>query len=447
MSHNDTPTVKDAFGNEAFIEAICLLVRTCTPPKGIGINGYWGTGKTSALLQIYQRLTGSLPKAVPAEAVTGTPDKKTTSEVTPVWFEAWRYQHESQPIVALLHEIRAQMGLMQKVQGKVGKLAGVAFLGTLTAFDEVIKVASGGNIKPELGKLAEIGRQWEAERLQQRLPSQVIQSLLQGAIGAVLGNKKRLVIFIDDLDRCEPETALRLMEGIKVYLDLNNCVIIFGMDQRQVERALAKALGISDNNAAHHAREYLEKICQDIIHLPLADKAVKSTYLESLLMKLKVAAATVEQIKKVTDTYDVLPANPRKIKALANRIAFMCRRLCSLQSSTTPLQATEPEKVPRNAALLLLIAICHCFHRAVYEQLQKNPAYIATVLEYAQSSASLDELQKNPDYLPMRDILPSLSAGKELPCNPSDSNVFRLHQLLNELQSITTAEIEEYLLV
>ncbi|MCP4488298.1 MAG: NTPase, partial [Gammaproteobacteria bacterium] len=84
------------------------------------VTGYWGSGKTSTLKQLYYHLTGELPpgcgkKDAPADG----PQHKNPSLV-PVWFEAWRFQHEQQPIVALLNEIRVKIGLLDKFmqQGK-----------------------------------------------------------------------------------------------------------------------------------------------------------------------------------------------------------------------------------------------------------------------------------------------------------------------------------------
>ncbi|WP_286019463.1 hypothetical protein, partial [Candidatus Venteria ishoeyi] len=61
LSHNDAPVVEDAFQQKAFIQRICKVVKECRPPKGIAINGYWGTGKTSALMQVYYQLSGKHP--------------------------------------------------------------------------------------------------------------------------------------------------------------------------------------------------------------------------------------------------------------------------------------------------------------------------------------------------------------------------------------------------
>lgn len=135
LSHNDSPNHLDAFGQGDFIRQIAEVVKTCEAPKGIAINGYWGSGKTSALLQLHKELTSVLPT---------DPKPKIPKEylkVTPVWFEAWRHQNEAVPIVALLQEIRNQLSIWNKFLNETKKLTGITLTGILGAFDETLKVA------------------------------------------------------------------------------------------------------------------------------------------------------------------------------------------------------------------------------------------------------------------------------------------------------------------
>jgi hypothetical protein len=431
ISHNDDPVDEDTLLNSDFIKEIAEVVRDCHPPKGIGINGYWGTGKTSALRQLRGKLVEDFPK-----------------KIVPIWFEAWRYQYEPLPIVALLNEIRSSIGLWSKFIQQSKKLTGVTLLGVLGAFDKTIEAASAGIIAPQLGRLAKTGEHWENQRHQSPLPSENINKLLEHAIDKALNNSnnsptnKKLVIFIDDLDRCMPETALKLLEGIKIYLNLNNCVVIFGMDQRQIEQGLSQVLGLTENDdqyGDHYAHEYLEKICQDIYHLPLPNIEKKQHYLISLLTALDLGNADQQallQLKKVLLKYNCLPANPRKIKALANRLAVLFRR-----QQFTEDELIENSKIHREYALLMAMTIIYIFHRQLNEQLVKNPEYINEVLLYAQGSTIHDNALGEP----MKGIKPSFDGNQELPTNPSDSNVFRLHQLFIDLKTVTKDEITKFL--
>ncbi|MCX7095558.1 MAG: P-loop NTPase fold protein [Methylobacter sp.] len=445
LSHNDTAKADDVFQQQAFIDQVCELIKNCQPPKGIGINGYWGTGKTSALMQIHKTLTGAAPHDY---------KKSNDQNIVPVWFEAWRYQSETIPIVALLQEIRAQLGMWQKLVHKGKKLTEIAVMGVLGAFDATLKTASGGIMAPNLGKIPELGKQWETEHRETPLASQDLLKLLEQAIDQALNKKegdtaKRLVIFIDDLDRCLPKVALQLLEGIKVYLNLSNCVLVFGMDQRQIEEALSKALETKDT---HQAREYLEKICQDIHHLPIPNKQVKAAYLLGLLKELDVDDRSqttltdtqkaalknshLTAIENVLLAYDCLPANPRKIKALSNRLALQLRKHC-----IHSLVLISQEQQNRLYMLLVAMAIIYNFHRQLNEQLEKNPEYINQVLIYAENPPASPTVI----FEPMRDIIPSIDSQQKLPTNPSDSNVFRLHELFLGLGSVTVDELTCFL--
>ena len=455
LSHNDNPALLDRFKQGRFIKHLCNVIVDCEAPKGIGINGYWGTGKTTTLMRIYHQFCNEHPhgKGIQFAHTASFTGKK----VIPIWFEAWRHQHEALPIVALLNEIRSQISLWNKSKDEAKKLAGVSLLGALNIFDEVIKTASGGLLNPELGKIKGIGEQWEAERYLTALPSQAIHQFLEEAIDQLSGKDHRLVIFIDDLDRCRPEKALQLMEGIKVYLNLQNCIVVFGMDQRQVEQALVKALQLDKNYEfidqkaerskliAHQAQEYLEKICQDIYHIPVPDHNAKTYYFTKLLSLLETGKDKLQherELKKVLKKYDCLPANPRKIKALVNRISTVIHH-CNILDNCEKI--SQDIKIRRDYTLLVALTVIHTFHRRVHEQLEKNPKFINVVIGYAKDDNT--EISDLPTkYEPMKDIIPSFSDGADLPRNPSDINVFRLHELFKDLDTVTSDEIQSLLI-
>ncbi|MCI5160825.1 MAG: hypothetical protein D3917_02130 [Candidatus Electrothrix sp. AX5] len=270
----------------------------------------------------------------------------------------------------------------------------------MSIFDEIIKTASGGTATPKTGGIMAIGEQWEKDRYLNKLPSAQISGLLEEAIKKGLGKRnrkdKRLIIFIDDLDRCLPTASLRLLEGIRIYLNLHNCIIVFGMDHRQLEQSLLEALPWIDNKieadwkqASYYANEYLEKICQDIHQLPLPDLEEKAKYFKSLLSrldsKLNSNNATepldhAQFLDQILRKFDCLPANPRKIKMLVNQVALILREVPLKQG-----EEISDDDFTRQYKLLLIVAIISTFHKSLHEQLESNPGYINEVLNYSKA--------------------------------------------------------------
>ena len=194
---------------------------------------------------------------------------------------------------------------------------------------------------------SQANREWEAENLAVSLPSHTLREHLREAVGQLLPKKKaagvspRLVVFIDDVDRCEPGAAYRLLEGLKVYLTLDNCVFVLGMNQKAIEEAIAqrmKAGADDDANARLRAAAYMEKLCQNVWRLPavrepdqvlcellketIKDEAVRGYIRRGLSVPVAGEGAS-------PSTHQCVPPNPRRLKGLANLIGRLSLRLPS----------------------------------------------------------------------------------------------------------------------
>jgi hypothetical protein len=396
---NDEPITdvddQDLLGRRQLLNEVKHAISQGTPPQVFGIHGDWGSGKTSFLRQVRYELTGERVLG-PHEEVTDDEQKKADKyaaehpHITAIWFEAWRYQNESAPIVALLHEIRSQMTWRSHAAAKttqaVKKYSAVAIRGGLLQMEQVTKM-----IGFQASKVQEAGETWEREHLAVALPSDQIRALLDEVLGQLLPEtgkrdkkwdaNRRLVVFIDDLDRCEPETAFRLLEGIKIYLNLTRCVFVLGLNQREIERAIAKFIPSAksekdDGELLIRAQEYMEKLCGNILHLPLPNGKRQAALVEKLLEKVaadKRAEAVCARIfRLIAEVPPILPANPRRIKSFCNTVArLLWRRLQSL-----PKGASIPEN---EARVVLLVASLYQFHPAIYRVLASDLRFIESV--------------------------------------------------------------------
>ena len=372
--HNDEPTLRDRLRRNALIEEVGEAIATCKPPQVFGVHGDWGLGKTSFLHQVRWYLTGDNPQGL--DTINAPQKSKHGDRLLAIWFDAWRYHAEAVPVVALLQEMRAQLSREDSRALALKRLGKAALRGTLLSLDELTK-----KIGFQYAKFEQASRQWDAENLAATLPSESLRKNLQETIRLLLpetdkqkGNEgtSRLVVFVDDLDRCEPEAAYRLLEGLKVYLTLDNCVFVLGLNQKAVEGAIANRLagGLTDEDARRDAQaraaSYLEKICQNVWHLPIPD-APGQLLCELVADGGDVPSHQIGWLREVVGQRRCLPPNPRKLKGLANLVVRLFDRLPNLIDEGR-------DNLGREAVQnLLMVAYIHQFHHDLYVRWQANP--------------------------------------------------------------------------
>ena len=389
--HNDEPTLLDALDREPLIREVSDAVATCAPPQVFGVHGDWGLGKTSFLHRIQWRLTGDCPQQ-PEAAVKEAKEReqennreKYEGTIRAVWFDAWRYQNEEAPIVALLHEMRVQLSWRSRAVRSTRRAVEVATRGALLSMEELTK-----KIGYRHSRFLQASREWEAENLASALPSHTLREHLQKAIGQLLPQKQgngvspRLAVFIDDVDRCEPEAAYRLLEGLKIYLTLNNCVFVLGMNQKAIEEAIAKRMGSDpkrtggDGTRSVRAAAYMEKLCQNVWRLPAVREPNQVLY--SLLEKTIESGAVREWIKRAVQGRQCLPPNPRRLKGLANLLGRLSPRL--------PARQGEPDDGDAilEARLLVITAYVYQFHHDLYVRWEADSGLYDRIRDWCEGS-------------------------------------------------------------
>lgn len=135
---------------------------------------------------------------------------------------------------------------------------------------------------------------------------------------------KRVVIFIDDLDRCLPEKALEILEAIKTFMDVEGCIFIIGIDKRVISYIVRQKYKNYDEKGESvedlvflNGENYLEKIIQLSFQLPPIEKDDLDDFIHEL----------TDTDEEFYDKYfDIIKAgtkpNPRKVKRLINLIEF-----------------------------------------------------------------------------------------------------------------------------
>ncbi len=378
--HNDQPVLEDSLARAAIVASIARVAATCQPPTVLGVHGDWGLGKTSLLHQLYCALSGECPTKKPIEPevrkrLQDQLQDMDLSGVAVVWFEAWRYQHEAQPVVALIHAIRNQLTWYKKLGRSTRKVSESAVVAALkmNKVTEMIGVSST-NAEQAL-------KDWEAANLDTATSHDSVRKLLHEAIAGLLpghrpakldDDHRRVVVIIDDLDRCDPEGAYQLLEGLKLYLSIPNCVFVLGMNQTVVEDAIGTVVPGGDGDVQfrkERAGAYLEKLCANIWRVPpVTDPIAYLTCLmpDTVFRRWLPMALTLNGVP-----LHCLPRNPRRIKALANLL--LRTGMPEGMTGQPGADGVDEQLRLQEVRSTLAVALVYQFHHDLFRYWQAHP--------------------------------------------------------------------------
>lgn len=242
----------DAFQFDAFAKIISDdMIKSLSNDQVriIGVFGEWGTGKTNLLNRIGQKLSEQ-------NQIVCT-------------FRAWEYEAEDNINAAFIRSLaypgnypwNANIAKSLKSSERKEKLKHIAL-------DAVKSIAvSGSKSIPVVGgtisALIESVTNSESQLFEMPLVEQVKEYVSKLAKGVIGRRNSKLIVLVDDLDRCNPDTALTLLEWFKNYFDCPECKYVIGIDSEAIESAIfakyAKYINESSNSRIF-GKQYLEKI-------------------------------------------------------------------------------------------------------------------------------------------------------------------------------------------
>lgn len=297
---------KDGLGFNIYSQIIGESIVNSATPFTVGIFGEWGTGKTSLMRMIEKYLQ----------------DRDEKSTIT-IWFNAWRFERDEHPLIPLVAHI------VQEVKKKKSFTSSLAD-GGKSLLEALRAVAYGVSAKAKLNMpgFAEIEAAFVAkdmiERSEQLTSDPLLdRSLYYDAFNSLskvnFGGSKRVVIFVDDLDRCLPDMALKLLESIKLIFSQPSFVFVIGASRTVLEGYIQYRYEQEYGLSNFDGRSYFDKIIQLPFHIPPHSGRIKQ-FSESLIRQINDIEAKNE-IKSVLEIIEISGAsNPRSIIRFINNL-------------------------------------------------------------------------------------------------------------------------------
>lgn len=289
-------------------------------PLTAAIYGPWGSGKSTAMRWI-DRMLKSWKQHGRRVARSDFIDTRT------VWFYPWKYQEREdvlRGIIAEIIRVTIQVkGADRKTIRNAVRLFG-GFLGesALSGLDSVtISSPNDTGIKVEPGKaLRGAIKAFRKANHPESIFLNHFEEALSSWIRHTIPRNKRLVVFIDDLDRCQPRIALQVLEALKLYLRVPRTIFVVGVDRAVIT---AQVESVYERDGVRHvdAHRYLAKMFQVEVTLD-AEEDLAETCFDDAVQPHEVWSDFDERVREMIRDYVLENANrnPRDVKRLFNGI-------------------------------------------------------------------------------------------------------------------------------
>ena len=361
LSERENP---DKLGTGRYAQTLAEFIRDCDTPITIGVQGEWGSGKTSLLNMIREDIEEQEIKK-----------EKGDQYFKCIWVNTWEHSLLKTPelcLLSIIEEIIDEIALVDNSYNTTEKAKSALSLLAKGAVRVGASIALGSE-----------GRNLATEMMDSRSNSNTVKQLrssLEEIVTTVVNrnqNKaKKFVIFIDDLDRIEPSTAVMVLELLKNIFTINHCVFVLAIDYQVVVKGLKAKFGEPTAENEWEFRAFFDKIIQLPFMMPMAQYDLKN-YINAMLIdeigffekreKNSIQDGRLAAIVELT-----LGRNPRAMKRLLNSLSILNLHN-KIHNSQKDLNSSNSENISKQ--LIFALVCCQISFPRIYETLLQEPDF------------------------------------------------------------------------
>jgi energy-coupling factor transporter ATP-binding protein EcfA2 len=365
-SKKDDGTSADLLRTQSYAQALAKFSMECGTPLTIGVQGEWGSGKTS-LLNMMQGFIENSEIKTQGRGI----NLKGCDVYKLIWVNTWEHSLLKSPEECLLSIIEEIINSIAAVDGSwksTQKAKAALSMLAKGAIRIGATVALGQNVADEIG--GSINSANSVRMLRDTL-GQAVEALITRDQNPV----QRFIIFIDDLDRLDPTMAVMVLELLKNIFSIDHCVFVLAIDYQVVVKGLKSKFGEPNEHNEWEFRAFFDKIIQLPFMMPMGAYDLNG-YVENLLQEISffrkheigvLKSSKLSNIVKLT-----IGANPRSLKRMVNSLSLIViQRTISNESIAKDLQNNELEI---RQLLVALVCIQISFPK-LYNLIIRNPIF------------------------------------------------------------------------
>lgn len=247
----------------------------------ISLDGKWGSGKTFFIkhaqllmsVKLYEERKADFKsifgkykgdKYSPIRGVVSNLDK---CEVFPFYYDAWENDTDPYPVLSILYSLYKSLDI-GSLEDKSIKENLNSILSCLSMSAQLLFGVPDIN-----GGIKQINNEFKSSRKKELLlpitDHHSIIELIKQLINDVINKShcKSIVIFVDELDRCNPSYAVRLLEDIKHYFLMDNVTFVFSVNLSELQHMVKSVYG-----EQFDAFRYLDRFFDIRLNLPVANQ-------------------------------------------------------------------------------------------------------------------------------------------------------------------------------
>jgi len=335
---------EDILDLRRYAQALARFVQQCDTPMTVGIQGDWGSGKTS-LMQLIQGLLQQ--ESAPPETHT---------------LNTWQYAQVAEGRALSLVVIQALHDKLAEDKTEARKVIG----GLWKAVRALRKVEFGGfgvEVDPTKDEATET---FDVQKLKDDF-ARLVASRCQKT------RRDRLVVFVDDLDRVLPERAVEILEALKNFVDVPGCVFVIACDYEVVRKGLKAKFKVGEKEL--QGRSFFDKIIQVPFRMPVHGYDV-NRFVQHTLAQIGWTCSDEDAKDYRGLLENSIGFNPRSIKRLCNTLLLLKAVASGGQDGQERALLDDPVRMKILFGLVCLEAA----HEKAHAALVRDPATLGPLL-------------------------------------------------------------------
>ena len=252
--------IRDSIGRNKDLVNFIKIIDSIDESFSIALDSYWGSGKTFFVKQVKMILDTvteeSYGEVEGKNQILSTwrtlSNQMQLKKHVPIYYDAWQNDCDDDPIYSLIYQMTLDTENIKGLKDKISFDDVVAFGGKLA---DAIAGVNPNEIAEPLKKKDFLETLRERKDIDKRIVEYINKLLPKGC--------DRLLIIIDELDRCNPEFAVKLLERIKHYFNNDKVTFVFSVNLAELQHTIKHHYGADFN-----ASRYLDRFFDLPIKLP-----------------------------------------------------------------------------------------------------------------------------------------------------------------------------------